>query len=57
MRKGRLSAVAALAGILGGVVAIGLLACLRACHVVLELSPIEHRIARHFAALARRDAR
>lgn len=57
MRTRGLSAVAALAGILGGVIAVGLLACLRACQVIVDLSPIEHRIARHFAALERRDAR
>lgn len=57
MRRHSLSAVAAIAGVLGGVIAVGLLACLRACHVMLELTPIERRIARHFAALERMDAR
>ena len=57
MKRRVLSVLAALAGILGGVVAVGLLACLRACNVVLEMSPLEHRVARHFAALERRDRR
>lgn len=57
MRRRAASVLAAIAGVLGGIVAVGLLACLRACNVVLEMSPLEHRIARHFAALQRRDAR
>lgn len=57
MRKRGISAVAAIAGVIGGVLAVGLLSFLRACNVVVDVSPLDRRVARHFEAIIRRDGR
>lgn len=57
MNRRSQSAVGAIAGIIGGVVALGMVMMLRACSVAAGLTQLEERIARHFAALERRDMR
>lgn len=57
MNRRSQAAVGAITGIVGGVVALGLVVMLRACSVAAGFTQFEERIARHFAALVRRDAR